>query len=312
MLFLRELAPAECSKKIISVIFLASFAAVLRGASLTPAGRTPFALVWRTSHDVWRSARVAFCRLVGRYAERENLFPAVSLSNCYINQTERAIPAAGLLSIGIISATARPARRAPPVILFHVAACDKCDTHNLYFSIFFTLIYRISFDQKSICSNDSRLAAGVRRVQQTITSDRGISHYLAGNGHTSPAQNIVTRDGGDNAVLALRQLSRVHDFDEDLQFLLAMKLLKSKKEKKILGSPYKQRRQDKGEFHRLVRELESDDEKFHQYFRMNQAQYEEIHSLIEGDIKKYIQKFREPIGFECDPDDDDDWIYVGD
>ncbi|GBP34609.1 hypothetical protein EVAR_19000_1 [Eumeta japonica] len=65
----------------------------------------------------------------------------------------------------------------------------------------------------------------------------------------------------------------------------AMKLLKSKKEKKILGSPYKQRRQDKGEFHRLVRELESDDEKFHQYFRMNQAQYEEIHSLIEGDIK---------------------------
>ncbi|GBP80564.1 hypothetical protein EVAR_37668_1 [Eumeta japonica] len=87
------------------------------------------------------------------------------------------------------------------------------------------------------------------------------------------------------------------DFDEDLQFLLAMKLLKSKKKKRRYWvHPINRGRQDKGEFHRLVRELESDDEKFHQYFRMNQAQYEEIHSLIEGDIKKVHTKFREPIG----------------
>ncbi|GBP30946.1 hypothetical protein EVAR_28588_1 [Eumeta japonica] len=66
----------------------------------------------------------------------------------------------------------------------------------------------------------------------------------------------------------------------------AMKLLKSKKKKRRYWvHPINRGRQDKGEFHRLVRELESDDEKFHQYFRMNQAQYEEIHSLIEGDIK---------------------------
>ncbi|GBP03815.1 hypothetical protein EVAR_2517_1 [Eumeta japonica] len=67
---------------------------------------------------------------------------------------------------------------------------------------------------------------------------------------------------------------------------IAMKLLKSKKKKRRYWvHPINRGRQDKGEFHRLVRELESDDEKFHQYFRMNQAQYEEIHSLIEGDIK---------------------------
>ncbi|GBP23677.1 hypothetical protein EVAR_80294_1 [Eumeta japonica] len=132
-----------------------------------------------------------------------------------------------------------------------------------------------------------------------------------GNGLTDIGP--LNRNPTHEAIHVREAFKIIFDFDEDLQFLLAMKLLKSKKKRRYWVHPINRGRQDKGEFHRLVRELESDDEKFHQYFRMNQAQYEEIHSLIEGDIKKVHTKFREPIGFECDPDgNDDDWIYVGD
>ena len=56
------------------------------------------------------------------------------------------------------------------------------------------------------------------------------------------------------------------------------------------------KRESKGEFHCLVKEIENDAQKFHQYLRMSKAQFEEVHSLIEGEIKKIYAKFRKPIG----------------
>ncbi|XP_061716959.1 uncharacterized protein LOC133524824 [Cydia pomonella] len=87
------------------------------------------------------------------------------------------------------------------------------------------------------------------------------------------------------------------DFEDELQLLaLATLLTKEKKRRRYWIHPVNRKRESKGEFHTLVKELESDPERFHQYFRMSKAQFEKIHSLIAEDIKKIQTKFRKPIG----------------
>ena len=56
-----------------------------------------------------------------------------------------------------------------------------------------------------------------------------------------------------------------------------------------------QRREDLGEFHRLVQELSSHEDKFFQYFRMSEEQFMEILKLIEGDVEKLTTEYRRPI-----------------
>ena len=57
-----------------------------------------------------------------------------------------------------------------------------------------------------------------------------------------------------------------------------------------------QRRDDRGEFHTLVRELHSYDDRFFEYFRMSQAQFAHILSILKPSITKQTTKFRQPIG----------------
>ncbi|CAG4958993.1 unnamed protein product [Colias eurytheme] len=88
------------------------------------------------------------------------------------------------------------------------------------------------------------------------------------------------------------------DFDEDIQFLTIATLFKKKKKKRrywvhpinayFIGS--------KGALNTLVQDLETDDERFHRYFRLTKIQFEQVHSLIERDIKKQHTQFRCPIG----------------
>uniref|UniRef100_A0A2H1WS48 SFRICE_023050 n=1 Tax=Spodoptera frugiperda TaxID=7108 RepID=A0A2H1WS48_SPOFR len=77
------------------------------------------------------------------------------------------------------------------------------------------------------------------------------------------------------------------EYEEDIEFLLLATLIKEKEREEDIGFI----QESKGEFHCLVKEIENDAQKFHQYFRMSKAQFEEVHSLIEGDIKKYIRRF---------------------
>ncbi|KOB66136.1 Uncharacterized protein OBRU01_21737 [Operophtera brumata] len=87
------------------------------------------------------------------------------------------------------------------------------------------------------------------------------------------------------------------DFEEELQLLaLATLITKQRKRRRYWIHPVNRKRETRGEFHCLVKEFESDAEKFHQYFRMSIAQFAEIHRLIEEDIKKIRTKFRKPIG----------------
>lgn len=87
------------------------------------------------------------------------------------------------------------------------------------------------------------------------------------------------------------------DFEEDMQLLaLATLRIKQRKKRRYWIHPVNRKRETRGEFHCLIKELENDADKFHLYFRMSKAQFEEIHSYIEKDIKKIRTKFRKPIG----------------
>lgn len=83
------------------------------------------------------------------------------------------------------------------------------------------------------------------------------------------------------------------EYEEDIEFLVLATVIKQKeiKRRRYWVHPVNNKRESKGEFHCLVKEIENDVQKFHQYFRMFKAQFEEVHSLIEGDIKKYIRSF---------------------
>ncbi|MPC88633.1 hypothetical protein E2C01_083549 [Portunus trituberculatus] len=50
-----------------------------------------------------------------------------------------------------------------------------------------------------------------------------------------------------------------------------------------------------GEYHHLIQELEMDEEKFQQYFRLTPAQFSEILSFIEQDVKKQGTNYRKSI-----------------
>ena len=87
------------------------------------------------------------------------------------------------------------------------------------------------------------------------------------------------------------------DYEEDLNFMiLATFLTKERKKRRYWIHPVNRKREINGEFHCLFNELKNDDEKFHQYFRLSKTEFEEVHHLIEDDIKKIHTRFRKPIG----------------
>lgn len=86
------------------------------------------------------------------------------------------------------------------------------------------------------------------------------------------------------------------DYEEDIQFMIMALLTKEIKSRRHWIHPLNRTREINGEFHCLFKVLENDDEKFHQYFRLSKAQFEQVHSLIEDDVKKIHTRFRKPIG----------------
>ena len=104
-----------------------------------------------------------------------------------------------------------------------------------------------------------------------------------------------------NAALLERYLRLNEEDDDDeehfiLESLALMQHSALKRRRRFWIHPTIQRRQKLGEYHRLIKELESDDERFKQYFRMTKQQFYDILHLIENDIVKKMTTFRRPIG----------------
>jgi hypothetical protein len=90
------------------------------------------------------------------------------------------------------------------------------------------------------------------------------------------------------------------EFEDDLAFLFLNEYLRVTKKQKRKNRRYwvhdvNKERENVGEYHTLLQRLECDDDRFFMYFRMYKVQFEEIHSIIECDIKKEHNKFRKPI-----------------
>ena len=55
------------------------------------------------------------------------------------------------------------------------------------------------------------------------------------------------------------------------------------------------RRHQLGEYHRLITELEADDERFKKYFHMSKDNFDEIFSIIDDDLTEQTSHYRKPI-----------------
>ncbi|XP_047998378.1 protein ALP1-like [Leguminivora glycinivorella] len=86
-------------------------------------------------------------------------------------------------------------------------------------------------------------------------------------------------------------MSYESDSDEE-DFLL---LLALSRKKRIWVHDINKKREQYGEYHRLCRELESDDDRFFSYFRMSKNSYEELHQLLELQISKKNTNYRASI-----------------
>ena len=89
------------------------------------------------------------------------------------------------------------------------------------------------------------------------------------------------------------------DFDEDAEILLLASCCNEDNEKmkkrKYWVHPILQKRNELGEFHTLIPELELDSERFKGYFRMTPAVFNELYDLVRNNIKKQHTRWREPI-----------------
>ena len=77
--------------------------------------------------------------------------------------------------------------------------------------------------------------------------------------------------------------------DEDA--LLALAYLKTKSNRKYWVHPVNQKRKEQGHFNNLVKELEHDEERYRNYFRLNQQQFEYILSNIIIHFIFYIPEY---------------------
>ena len=79
-----------------------------------------------------------------------------------------------------------------------------------------------------------------------------------------------------------------------LLLLLVMRRRQNRRQRRVWVHETLQTRDDRGEFHILVRELHSYDDRFFEYFRMSQAQFAHILSILKPSITKQTTKFRQP------------------
>lgn len=88
------------------------------------------------------------------------------------------------------------------------------------------------------------------------------------------------------------------EWEEELECAAsAVLLLERKQRRKCWVHPINLERHFHGEYHTLIDLLEMGDnsDRFHMYFRMNKEQFENLHSLVEMNIKKINTTFRKAI-----------------
>ena len=89
------------------------------------------------------------------------------------------------------------------------------------------------------------------------------------------------------------------DSDEEIEEILLLYWYSTKR--KVKGKrrwwvhDIIQKRKEYGEYHRLVKELELDEERFYQYFRMSKDQFKLILDLVEPHITKTDTQLRDSI-----------------
>ena len=68
--------------------------------------------------------------------------------------------------------------------------------------------------------------------------------------------------------------------------LLAIKRRKKKKNRRWLVHPIMKQRRQQGAFHTLARDMETFEDKFHEYYRMTREQFAQVLYLIRQEITK--------------------------
>jgi len=85
--------------------------------------------------------------------------------------------------------------------------------------------------------------------------------------------------------------------ESDTEELVVLYLYTKRRKRKRRVSVHEllQRRHEFGEFHHLVQELQFHPDKFQQYFRMSQEQFDHILQLIKDDITKQDTNWKKAI-----------------
>jgi len=86
------------------------------------------------------------------------------------------------------------------------------------------------------------------------------------------------------------------DWEYDLENAAAFIVISEQKKKRSEWvHKTNTRREELGEFNRLVQELSEDSHRFHMYFRMKKEEFEYLHELIKDEIHKQNTQFRKAI-----------------
>lgn len=90
------------------------------------------------------------------------------------------------------------------------------------------------------------------------------------------------------------------EWEEELETVALFVALneESKKSYRVWIHDINTKREQLGEFHRLVPQLRKDSRRFHMYFRMSKEEFDFLHVLIRNDIKKQHTQLRRAVTTE--------------
>lgn len=95
--------------------------------------------------------------------------------------------------------------------------------------------------------------------------------------------------------VAINQMESSDDAESEEEEIVILHLIR-KRLRSMWVRNHIRFREEKGEFHSLVPDL--DDESFRKYLRVTRVQFMDIHQIVESTIKKQYTNFRRPIGTE--------------
>ena len=87
------------------------------------------------------------------------------------------------------------------------------------------------------------------------------------------------------------------EFEEELENVAAFLVVNERQRNKWVHE-INVRREELGEYHRLVQELNEHPDRYHMYFRMTREEFNFLHELIKEDIIKQNTQFRKAISTE--------------